>query len=871
MKNKIINYLIAFLILNFFSFSAFSEMQFNFNVTDIEILENGNVYKGRNKGVVTTNDGIIINANEFEFNKDLNLLKAKGNVKIEDTIQNYTIFSDYITYFKDKEIIITRNNSKGIDKIGKTITATNFEYDKNSNILNANGNVIIEDSIKDYTVYSDDVTYFKNEEKILTKGKTKSFIKSKYTIQSKDIMFLIDEGVFSSPSKTIVKDDDLNVYYLDKFKYSINEELISGSNIIIVSDYGLPKSDKFYFSSGIINLKNKDFLAKDTKIKIHKNAFGNEENDPRLVGVSSNKKGEITTVKKAVFTSCNKNQNCPAWSIKASKIKHDKSKKQLIYDNALLKVYNVPVFYFPKFFHPDPTVKRQSGFLRPQLNSSNILGNSLTVPYYFVAADNKDFTFKSSIFDKDIQMLQTEFRQINKRSNFQADFGFTKGYESSLTGKKKNISHLFGAFNLDLNFDRFMASDLSLVVERTSNDTYLKVFDTNITNSLVKPKNPDILNNELKLELRHENYNLITGLETYENLQLKNSDRYQYILPYYTFDKILSQNLMNGSIDLVSSGTNVLKDTNNLRSRITNDISYRGFDLVSNFGLVNNFNINFKNLNSTGKNDPTYKSSTQVEAMTNYEIVSSLPLMKKNNEFENFLTPKLSFRFSPNDMKDNSLEDRKVDVNNVFENNRLGLGDSFESGRSLTVGFDYTKKGLDDINKYFDLKLATVLRDKEENFLPKKSTLNRKTSNFFGSVSTNLTEHLDVNYNFAVDNNLKNFEYNGIRTTLSVNNFVTTFNFIEESGEMGDSNLISNSTRYNINDNNFLVFNTRKNRKLDLTEYYDLVYQYQNDCLIAGIKYKKTYYQDRDIKPTEDLMFTVTLFPLTTIEQKIDQ
>ena len=63
--------------------------------------------------------------------------------------------------------------------------------------------------------------------------------------------------------------------------------------------------------------------------------------------------------------------------LKAKKIKHDKNKKQLIYENAILKIYDIPVFYFPKFFHPDPTVKRQSGFLKPQLNNSNILGSSI--------------------------------------------------------------------------------------------------------------------------------------------------------------------------------------------------------------------------------------------------------------------------------------------------------------------------------------------------------------------------------------------------------------------------------------------------------------------------------------------------------------
>ena len=68
------------------------------------------------------------------------------------------------------------------------------------------------------------------------------------------------------------------------------------------------------------------------------------------------------------------------------------------------------------------------------------------------------------------------------------------------------------------------------------------------------------------------------------------------------------------------------------------------------------------------------------------------------------------------------------------------------------------------------------------------------------------------------------------------------------------------------NDKNLLTFQTRRNREINLTEYYDLVYEYKNDCLVAGFKYKKTYYQDRDIKPNEDLLFTITLFPLATYE-----
>ena len=87
---------------------------------------------------------------------------------------------------------------------------------------------------------------------------------------------------------------------------------------------------------------------------------------------------------------------------------------------------------------------------------------------------------------------------------------------------------------------------------------------------------------------------------------------------------------------------------------------------------------------------------------------------------------------------------------------------------------------------------------------------------------------------------------------------------------MGDQNFVKNNTSFEIDENNYFKFNTRRNRKINLTEYYDLVYEYKNDCLTAGIKYKKTYYQDRDYKPKEDLLFTITLFPLTQYEQKVD-
>ena len=82
---------------------------------------------------------------------------------------------------------------------------------------------------------------------------------------------------------------------------------------------------------------------------------------------------------------------------------------------------------------------------------------------------------------------------------------------------------------------------------------------------------------------------------------------------------------------------------------------------------------------------------------------------------------------------------------------------------------------------------------------------------------------------------------------------------------MGDNNFIENETEYKINDQNFVTFKTRRNRKLNLTEYYDLVYEYKNDCLTASIQYNKDYYSDNELKPTEEIFFSISIVPLATI------
>ena len=811
MKNKFLLTFIFF-YLNFFSLGlSNAQDQFNFNVSEIEILENGNKVIGTKRGEVSTSDGFVIEAD-------------------------------------------------------------NFIYKKIENILNANGNVIIKDKTNNYNIYSNNITYEKNSEKIFSKGKTKSEISSRFILDSTDVAFFRDKKILSSNKDTSILDNDEQTHVkLKRFSFSIDEELLKGEKILVNLDYNLPQNDKLFFDSGIFDFKKKSFVAKDVQINLKKNIFDNIKNDPRLKGVSAQSENNITTVKKGIFTSCDDDTDCPPWIIAASEIKHDKNKKQLIYDDALLKIYNVPVLYFPKFFHPDPTVKRQSGFLKPSLNNSNVLGSSLNLPYYHVISQNKDFTFRPTIFDSDIKMFQNEFRVENMNSSGIVDFAYVDGYQSSLSDKKNSLSHIFAKFDVNLAWENFNQSDLFVSLKKVSNDTYLKIFDGNIFRNDTTPTNYDVLNSEARLIVNNNDFNFVAGFQSFEDLKLSSSDRFQFILPYYDFDKKIFNNFDKGTISFSSNGSNDLNNTNNLRTKIINDLNFQSLDIISNYGFKNEYNIYLKNLNTIGKNDSLYKSSPQMEVMGVLELNTSLPMINQTEKNTNYLTPKASIRFNPGDMKDYTSSDRSINVDGIFDINRLAIDDSFEEGKSLTLGVEYKKTKLNDINKFFEAKIASVYRNNNEKFIPRSSGISGKEPNIFGSISNNLSDSLNISYDFILDNDLNTLEYNSLNTSINYKNLKTSFNFIEEDGTIGDTNTIENKTSIKLNDENYLTFNTRRNRKIDLTEYYNLVYEYKNDCLIAGIKYNKSYYEDRDLKPAENLLFSITLTPLTSFEQKIDQ
>ena len=247
------------------------------------------------------------------------------------------------------------------------------------------------------------------------------------------------------------------------------------------------------------------------------------------------------------------------------KITHDKKNQMIHYDDALLKVYDVPIFYFPKFFHPDPTVKRKSGFLVPTLKNSTNSENYLNLPYFYVISENKDLTFSPRFYSTDKFLLQTEYRQVTANSSSISDFGIFN------EKNKDSKNHFF--YNLDktLDFDYFDDSNLKLKIEKTSNDTFLRA--QKINSKIIN--NYGVLENSVNLNLFSEDLYVEADLKVYEDLD-KKSDRYEFILPKIKLVKeIENRTNLDGKFSFESD--NIIKNyqTNIFEKININDLIFK--------------------------------------------------------------------------------------------------------------------------------------------------------------------------------------------------------------------------------------------------------------------------------------------------------
>ena len=766
---------------------------------------------------------------------------------ITNTLSEEIKFEANVIEFLDKDKkIIAEKNVKIFSNTGVVINADKMDYNKEIGIINAEGEIIIENNDNDIKIYGDKLIYDQNLNKLKVSKNVEIKILDDYTLETE----LIDYDIVK---KEIVIETIANIFDNLGNKITANQTIFSMKNKLLKINntkmFDVLKNE-YHFDTAIVNFSSQEIIGDGIKIDFFNNAFGNEQNDPRLRGNSIYSDKNETIVKKGVFTTCKKQKDkCPPWQFKAAEIKHNKNKKTIYYKNAWLEIYDKPIVYFPKFFHPDPTVNRQSGFLIPTIKSSSSHGDSISVPYFQVISDNKDITFSPQFFGNNEALFQNEFRQENKNSSHISDFSLKKK-----SGASK--SHFFSNTISNLNFTNFDSGELEVNVETTSNNTYLKSHNikTEITN------NSSLLNSFLSLKANKEDLFLEARFESYEDLtKEKSSDKYEYLLPSLELSKSFNNNL-----NLTSTAYNKNYDTNIFEKVLTNNLKYSSNPKISSKGIINKFSLLLKNVTTEGDNSQKYESDLRSHNYSSFMYDISYPMKNSGNKYDNFITGKASFMYSPNKNRNVQNLDRRINIKNIYSQDRLGLSDSVEGGQSITLGGEYSL-----INKnnrsLLKANIASVFRDKSDESLPTKSTINNKGSDFIGSLLFEPNDNLKLDYNFSLDNDFSSTNYNLLKADFTVNKFVTSFEYLQENDEVGSESYFSNNMKLGLTNSSSLKYMTRRNRKTDLTEYYNLIYEYKNDCLTAAIQYNKNYYSDKDLKPTEEIFLSISIVPFTTI------
>ena len=747
------------------------------------------------------------------------------------------------------------------------ISSSEVKLDKKDSKIILKGDIKAVDE-NNNILKADEAYYLKDQDLLNSVGLTTIITSEKYLFESKNVIFDNKNKIIKSNFPTKIIDPDGNTIFVDMFDYNSLKNILYSKGKIKLED---KKKNIYNFNQLYVDEKKKKIVGSDAKIFLNDNSLkSDQKNNPRIFANSVSIDNGITSVQKGVFTYCafRENDKCPPWELRAKKIKHNSSKKTVYYDNALLKIYDFPIFYFPKFSHPDPTVDRRSGFLIPTFTNSTNLGAGVDMPYFWNIAKDKDITFTPRIHSSNEPLYLAEYRQDFLKSSLIVDAGYTEGYKKKSNTRSSGArTHLFTKFYKALIEETETSSDIEINLQHVSNSTYSKV--NKLETSLV-----DYLDNTVKntVDYGYQKKDLFfnTKVSAFENLSKSGNERFEFIYPEASLEKNLLMDDNLGIIDLKSELLVKNYDVDKQIDVVSNEFNWISNSWVNKFGFENEFLGLIKNVSYDAKNAEFYKNDKSVsEFYGALGFKSELGLFKfRDNNKLNIFKPKLLVKIAPNDSRDISTDQSTLSYSSLYKLNKVKTIDKVDTGSSISLGFDFKINSLNNNNEIkneqFKFSIGQVINAEENRDMPSKSTLNEKMSDIIGETTFNFNENIKITNSFLLDQNLENFNKNQIDLGIVYPNTNFNISFLEEAKHIGNTKFLETKAGYNFN-NGLISLGAKRNLLSNSAEFYDLSYEYINDCLKAGVAFRREFYRDRDLEPEDSLIFKVTFSPLGTI------
>jgi len=509
----------------------------------------------------------------------------------------------------------------------------------------------------------------------------------------------------------------------------------------------------------------------------------------------------------------------------------------------------VPIFYTPYFVHPDPTVKRKSGFLAPRYGSNSILGAILETPYYLNIAPNKDATVRPIYTTNEGMVFAAEYRQKFIDAEIKLTGSATHGTKNS--GDQGFRGHLFSNIRADINNTWRAGANFRL----TSDDTYLQRYDFDEV---------DTLKNKVFVEgFRGQNYASAQSMIWRGLRETDDPATMPLIAP------ILDLNLVT---PVGTTDARWKFDANFLSLTRSEGADSRRLSVINSLELPHITRTGeVYHLYASLQTDAYYGSNVEKDTGDTSTGASSrifpriglnwrFPFSRESGSTTQIIEPVVGLQLAPNggnpeQISNEDSQEIEFDETNLFSRNRFTGLDRVEGGHRIYYGL---RLGNISSNGYSDGFIGQSYRVRPNNDFAANSGLNDHFSDIVGSLSVRPSSNVKLQYRFRIDKD----NFSPRRNELSANagpsvlNFNLNYSFFDEgsgSGEFADREELTYGFSSQFSKAWSLQASTRRDLQLSNTLTQSVGLMYECDCFTMRLNLTRTFTQDRDVKPSDTI------------------
>lgn len=578
--------------------------------------------------------------------------------------------------------------------------------------------------------------------------------------------------------------------------------------------------------------------------------------ESRLAGARAKRTdGNITTLYRAVYSPCEvcneEGKRTPLWRIRAFKVIHNKEQRQIIYEDAFMEFFGIPVAYVPFFSHPDPSVKRKSGFLTPSIANSSDLGLQVEVPYFWAIQPNLDVTLAPRYTSEQGLVYNAEFRHRIAEGKYRLNFIGTNP-RTAPAGEDDFRGALFGEGDFRLA-PRWTAGYRA---ELTTDDTFLRRYD--ITNDT------DLFSN-IYLQ-RQDGRNQFSANAYYFQGLLSSDDSGEtpYVAPILDYRHAI--NTGGSRLRFNANFLNLARTDGADSRRLVGQAHWNKLIGTPSGQQINAFaNLRGDIFVTKDVANPlvpgaTFGTNTVVRAVPTVGVEWRWPFIRRGTSVQQVIEPiaQLIYTADVNDQAEIPNEDSlsfEFDDTNLFSENRFPGYDRVETGGRANVGVQYSvyTEELGSASVMF----GQVLRFEDEDIFTSSTGLDGTLSDYVGRVTLAPTDSILIAHRFRLDQDEFDFERNEVDVSASYRGLGLTlgYGFFDRSlsETLGTREEIFASARYRLTDYWSINGTARRDLQEDRSVRYTAGVGYADECFAIDFRFIRDFTRDRDIEPSNSI------------------